>query len=39
VLPGGKVGEKDLALLHLTDDIDDAVSVVKDAHKAWADAH
>ncbi|GHH62052.1 LOG family protein [Lentzea cavernae] len=39
VLEGGKVGEKDLALLHLTDDIDDAVRVVKDAHKAWADAH
>ncbi|MCR3747976.1 MULTISPECIES: TIGR00730 family Rossman fold protein [Lentzea] len=39
VLAGGKVGEKDLALLHLTDDIDDAVRVVKDAHKAWADAH
>ncbi|MEU7475688.1 TIGR00730 family Rossman fold protein [Lentzea sp. NPDC042327] len=39
VLEGGKVGEKDLALLHLTDDIDDAVRVVKEAHKAWADAH
>jgi uncharacterized protein (TIGR00730 family) len=39
VLEGGKVGEKDLALLHLTDDIDDAVRVVKEAHQAWADAH
>jgi hypothetical protein len=39
VLEGGKVGEKDLALLHLTDDIEDAVRVVKDAHQAWADAH
>lgn len=39
VLDGGKVGEKDLDLLHLTDDIDDAVRVVNDAHKAWADAH
>ncbi|MCE6994535.1 TIGR00730 family Rossman fold protein [Saccharothrix sp. S26] len=39
VLHSGKVGEKDLDLLHLTDDIDDAVRVVNDAHKAWADAH
>ncbi|MFC3889945.1 TIGR00730 family Rossman fold protein [Lentzea rhizosphaerae] len=39
VLEGGKVGEKDLALLHLTDDIEDAVRVVKEAHQAWADAH
>lgn len=39
VLDGGKVGEKDLALLHLTDDIEDAVRVVKEAHQAWADAH
>ncbi|MDT7781587.1 MAG: hypothetical protein QOF58_6 [Pseudonocardiales bacterium] len=39
VLEGGKVGEKDLALLHLTDDIDDAVRVVKEAHQAWADSH
>ncbi|QQQ77209.1 TIGR00730 family Rossman fold protein [Saccharothrix sp. 6-C] len=39
VLASGKVGEKDLDLLYLTDDIDDAVRVVNDAHKAWADAH
>ncbi|NKE59751.1 TIGR00730 family Rossman fold protein [Lentzea sp. PSKA42] len=39
VLDGGKVGEKDLALLHLTDDIEDAVRVVKEAHQAWADTH
>ncbi|MFD0204004.1 MULTISPECIES: TIGR00730 family Rossman fold protein [Saccharothrix] len=39
VLASGKVSEKDLDLLHLTDDIDDAVRVVNDAHKAWADAH
>jgi uncharacterized protein (TIGR00730 family) len=39
VLEGGKVGEKDLALLHLTDDIEDAVRVVKEAHQAWGDAH
>jgi uncharacterized protein (TIGR00730 family) len=39
VLESGKIGEKDLALLHLTDDIEDAVRVVEEAHKAWADAH
>ncbi|HEX6343477.1 TIGR00730 family Rossman fold protein [Umezawaea sp.] len=39
VLPSGKVGDKDLALLHLTDDIDDAVRVVQEAHKAWDEAH
>ncbi|GAA3872044.1 TIGR00730 family Rossman fold protein [Saccharothrix violaceirubra] len=38
-LASGKVGEKDLALLHLTDDIDDAVRVVDESHKAWGDAH
>jgi uncharacterized protein (TIGR00730 family) len=36
---GGKVGEKDMRLLHLTDDIDDAVSVVGNAYKAWEDTH
>jgi uncharacterized protein (TIGR00730 family) len=36
---GGKVSEKDMELLHLTDDIDDAVSVVEDAYKAWEDTH
>ncbi|GAA1333629.1 TIGR00730 family Rossman fold protein [Saccharothrix algeriensis] len=39
VLASGKVGDQDLALLHLTDDIDDAVRVVNEAHRAWADAH
>ncbi len=39
VMGGGKVGDQDLALLHLTDDIDDAVRVVREAHQAWADAH
>src|SRR5215217_7871921 len=39
VLEGGKVGEKDLALLHLTDDIDDAVKVVHEAYRAWEDTH
>ncbi len=35
----GKIGEKDLALLHLTDDVDEAVSLVQEAYKAWEDAH
>ena len=39
VLASGKVGEKDLGLLHLTDDVDDAVRVVNEAYKAWEDAH
>ena len=39
VRAGGKVSDKDLELLHLTDDIDDAVTVVQNAHQAWVDTH
>ena len=39
VLDSGKIGEKDMALLHLTDDVDDAVRVVHEAYKAWEDVH
>jgi hypothetical protein len=39
VRSGGKVSEKDLELLHLTDDIGDAVRVVQDAYQAWENAH
>jgi uncharacterized protein (TIGR00730 family) len=39
VLDSGKIGEKDLALLHLTDDVDDAVRIVQDAWRAWEEAH
>jgi uncharacterized protein (TIGR00730 family) len=39
VLDSGKIGEKDLALLHLTDDVDDAVKVVHEAYRAWEEAH
>ncbi len=39
VLESGKIGEKDLALLHLTDDIDEAVKVVNEAYRAWEEAH
>jgi hypothetical protein len=38
-MAGGKVSEKDLDLLHLTDDIDDAVRVVEDSYEAWSKAH
>jgi hypothetical protein len=39
VLESGKIGENDLALVHLTDDIDDAVKVVNEAYRAWEEAH
>ena len=39
VLDKGKIGDKDMALVHLTDDIDDAVRVVNDAYRAWEAAH
>ncbi|MFP5068540.1 TIGR00730 family Rossman fold protein [Pseudonocardia nantongensis] len=39
VLHDGKVSEKDLDLLHLTDDIDDVVDVVQEAYHAWEEAH
>jgi hypothetical protein len=39
VRAGGKVSEKDLELLHVTDDIDDAVRVVQEAYQAWENAH
>ncbi|RZQ62690.1 TIGR00730 family Rossman fold protein [Amycolatopsis suaedae] len=35
----GKISEKDLDLLHVTDDIDDAVNVVLEAYQAWEDTH
>ncbi len=36
---GGKLSEKDLDLLYLTDDIDDAVRVVEESYEAWTKAH
>jgi uncharacterized protein (TIGR00730 family) len=39
VLESGKINERDLMLLHVTDDIDDAVRVVQDAYKAWETTH
>ncbi len=35
----GKINEADMKLLHLTDDIDDAVKVVREAYQAWEDTH
>ncbi|EHK83355.1 LOG family protein [Saccharomonospora azurea] len=39
VLAEGKINERDMTLLHVTDDIDDAVGVVQEAYKAWEDTH
>jgi uncharacterized protein (TIGR00730 family) len=39
VVESGKIDEKDLGLLHLTDDVDDAVSIVQEAWRAWEKAH
>jgi uncharacterized protein (TIGR00730 family) len=39
MLAEGKINERDLRLLHVTDDIDEAVGVVKEAYKAWEDTH
>jgi uncharacterized protein (TIGR00730 family) len=39
MLAEGKINERDLALLHVTDDIDDAIGVVQEAYKAWEDTH
>jgi uncharacterized protein (TIGR00730 family) len=35
----GKIGEKDMALLHVTDDVDDAIRVVEEAYQAWTETH
>jgi len=35
----GKIGEKDLSLVHVTDDVDDAVKVVEEAYRSWERAH
>ncbi|GAA5128260.1 TIGR00730 family Rossman fold protein [Haloechinothrix salitolerans] len=35
----GKINEADMNLLYLTDDIDDAVQVVREAYQAWEDTH
>ncbi len=39
VLGNGKIGEQDMRLLYLTDEVDDAVKVVHEAYRAWEDTH
>jgi len=39
VLGEGKISPHDLDLLHVTDDIDDAVRVVQESYQAWEDTH
>jgi hypothetical protein len=39
VYRGGKLSAADMNLLHLTDDVDDAVRVVQESYKAWEDIH
>jgi hypothetical protein len=39
VRAGGKINERDMELLHLTDDVEDAVQVVESAYEAWQNAH
>jgi uncharacterized protein (TIGR00730 family) len=39
VLGSGNVSPGDLALLHMTDDVDDVMRVVHESYKAWEDAH
>ncbi|MPZ66074.1 MAG: TIGR00730 family Rossman fold protein [Pseudonocardiaceae bacterium] len=39
VCDAGKVGERDLDLLHITDDIDEAVTLVGEAYRAWQETH
>jgi len=39
VLAHGKIGEQDMRLLYLTDEVDDAVKVVPEAYRAWEEAN
>ncbi len=39
VAEAGNIYRHDLALLHVTDDVDDAIRVVHDAYAAWEAAH
>lgn len=39
VAGGGKIGERELDLLHVTDDVDEVVVLVADAYRAWLDTH
>lgn len=39
VLRSGKINEQDLALLHVTDDVDEVVKLVHEAYRAWEETH
>src|SRR3954468_15891414 len=39
VAGAGNIGRPDLALLHVTDDVDDMVRVVQESYQAWEDTH
>jgi len=39
VRDAGKIGDKDLALVHVTDDVEDAVRVVRQAYREWERTH
>jgi uncharacterized protein (TIGR00730 family) len=39
VLAEGKISPPDMELIHVTDDVDDAIEVVHSAWKAWEQAH
>jgi uncharacterized protein (TIGR00730 family) len=39
VLEEGKISPADMNLIHVTDDVDDAIAVVHEAWKAWEKAH
>ncbi len=39
VRDSGKIGDQDLKLVHVTDDVDDAVKVVEEAYRAWELTH
>jgi uncharacterized protein (TIGR00730 family) len=36
---GGKLSDKDVGLVHVTDDIAEAVEMVEDAYRAWEETH
>ncbi|MGH3838859.1 MAG: LOG family protein, partial [Pseudonocardiaceae bacterium] len=39
VVAQGKITEAELALLHVTDDVDEVVRLVGASYQAWQDAH
>ncbi|HEY8374748.1 MAG TPA: TIGR00730 family Rossman fold protein [Pseudonocardiaceae bacterium] len=39
VYGSGKIGEQDLRLMHLTDDVEEAVRMVENAYRAWEETH